>query len=49
MVGMQMDPALGWQSQGSYMEVLGQRDWKKRQGRLLQSPTLEAGRASQII
>lgn len=39
MVEMLMDPALGRQSQGSFMEVLGQQDWKKRQGRLLQSPT----------
>lgn len=30
MVGMQMNPALGWQSQGSFMEVLGQQDWKKK-------------------
>lgn len=36
MAGMQeTGPALGWQSQESVMEVLGQWDWKKEQGRLL--------------
>lgn len=44
-----MGPALDWQSQESFLEVLGQQDWEKRQERLLSSSTLEAGRASETI